>query len=614
MKKRLDPVTQYATDVRDGRIVACRLVRLACERHLRDLEQGTSFGLEWRPQAAQEVIDFFPEVLCLPENTDAQQDVDEAADVALAGKPFVLSPFQQFIAGCLFGWYTASGHRRFRLAYVETAKGSGKTPFGAGLMLYLLVADGERGAQVYAAAPTLKQAQDAFRDAERMVDASVELDALIDQKVNNLAVIETGSFFRPISSEKRGLDGKRVHGALIDELHEHPTDTVTVKIRAGTKGRRNALVLEITNSGFDLESVCWKHHDYSRQVLDGTIRNDAWFAFICHLDACPACHAAGKLQPSDDCPDCDDWKTEGPHWLKANPNLGVSLPWQYLREQVQIGIDLPSERNMIRRLNFCQWTQQASVWITPEAWATCAGAVSSASLVGRECYLGIDLSDKIDLSSVVAIFPRPLDRPAPESADGPTIDRAIDVLPFFWMPEKTLYRRAQEDRITYPDWAQAGYVNTTPGSIIDHDAIFEFIVGVLASRYKILGIGIDESGAAGVVSKLQRHFGHDESLRPEERFVWSIPQGFRRLSQPAKWLEALVVSGNLTHNRNPCLAWCVGNTAIEENSWREIRPIKIHQRKRIDGMVALIDAIAKMQAAPVVEEKTYQFIVAGRKR
>lgn len=586
-KKPLDPVTQYATDVVDEKVVASRLVRLACRRHLADVGQQAEKGLVWQPDRAQAVIDFFSEILCLP---------DETEDGEVDGKPFILSPFQAFIAGSLFGWYTAEGHRRFRVAYIETAKGSGKTPFVAGLMLYMLVADGERGAQVYCAAVTKDQAKLAFTDAENMVKVSPELNALIDQKVNNLAVLDTGSFMRPISAEKRGLDGKRVHGCAIDELHEHASNIVTVKMRAGTKNRKNALIVEITNSGFDRDTVCWEHHDLSRQVLEGVVQNDAWFAFICHLDACPRCQGAGKYQPSDDCPDCDDWKTEGPHWLKANPNLGVSLSWQYLREQVREAIDLPSQRNLVRRLNFCQWTQQATVWIPSEVWASCKGTISPASLVGRECFLGVDLSDKIDLSSVVAVFPRALERAGASDIELP-LDRAIDVLPTFWMPEKTLSRRAQEDKIPYPDWAAAGYVITTPGSLIDHDAIVEYIIGVLAKRYQVKGIGIDQAGAAGAVSKLRRHFG--------DEFVEEVPQGFRRLSEPSKLVEALIVSANLSHDGNPCMAWCMGNMATEENAWREIRPVKIHQRKRIDGGVALIDAVAKMTATPVGEESVY---------
>ena len=257
-----------------------------------------------------------------------------------------------------------------------------------------------------------EQALIPFADCVKMREASPFLKALITYVGNTLAVKATGSFIRPISSDSRSQSGKRVQGAVLEELHEHPTATLSRKIVAGIKGRPNALIFFPTNTGFDLESVCYEYYDYSRQILEGTVVNETWFAFVCHLDACDRCHAAGKLQPSDDCPDCDDWKVEGPHWLKANPNLGVSIPWSYLRDRVRVGLAIPSERNMVRRLNFCQWTQQATVWITTEQWAACTTTTSPeafhASLVGRACFLGIDLSDKIDLSSVVCVFPRPL--------------------------------------------------------------------------------------------------------------------------------------------------------------------------------------------------------------
>jgi phage terminase large subunit-like protein len=611
-KGALDPVTRYATDVVARRIVACRAVILACQRHLTDLQEAEAKGLIWKPVEAQEAIDFFPEVLCLPEETDADEDEEDADDVSPeAGTPFHLSPFQQFIVGSLFGWFAIrvskkTGARRerqrFRIAFFQGGKGCGKTPLGAGILIYMLVRRGVRGAQLFCAGAMKEQALIPFADCQKMVHASPHLKALIKETGHNLAVLATGSFIRPISSDSRSQSGKRVQGAVIEELHEHPNAGLVRKIRAGIKGRPNALLFLPTNTGFDRESVCWEYYDYSYQILEGTLVNDAWFAFVCHLDACDRCHAAGKRQPSDDCPDCDDWKVEGPHWLKANPNLGVSIPWQYLRDEVQVAIAMPTERNTVRRLNFCQWTDQLTVFITTEAWQACAGPIVPAALEGRECFIGIDLSDKIDLSSVVCIFPRPLPRPVDDpAADGgtdddpapvppttPPITCAIDVLPFFWMPEKTLARRAQEDKIPYPDWKKGGFIFTTPGSLIDHDAIVEFIIAELAVRFRIRGIGIDQAGAAGVVSKLKRHFG--------DELVEEVPQGFRRLSEPTKLLEALVVSLNLTHDRNPCLAWCIGNMAIEENAWREIRPVKIHQRKRIDGGVGLIDGLERMTA------------------
>jgi phage terminase large subunit-like protein len=276
MAKRapLDPVTAYATAVVARKIVASRLVTQACARHLSDLRTAAAKGLIWKPQEAEAGIEFFAEVLCLPERTEADERIDDHDEDDPEPQPFVLQPWQQFIVGSLFGWYTQRGFRRFREAYIETAKGSGKTPLGAGIMLYLLVADGEKGAQVFLAAVTREQAGYAWKDCRAMVNASPELLTLLGREgflAQELSVPGDGSFLKPVSSEKRGLDGKRVHGALVDELHEHATPIVVNKMRAGTKGRRNALIVKTTNSGFDRTSVCWQHHEYSRKVLDGTV-------------------------------------------------------------------------------------------------------------------------------------------------------------------------------------------------------------------------------------------------------------------------------------------------------------------------------------------------------
>jgi phage terminase large subunit-like protein len=381
---------------------------------------------------------------------------------------------------------------------------------------------------------------------------------------------------------------------------------------AGIKGRRNALIVEITNSGFDRNSVCWHHHEYSRKVLAGEVVNEAWFAYVAQLDACDACHEAGKLQPSETCRACDSWRAEGPHWLKANPNLGVSLAWEYLREQVRVAIEVPSEQNIVKRLNFCIWTDQVTVWIPVDRWNLCRSAALAladfrarlAAFRGRECFAGGDLSEKIDLASMQLVFPRPLELAAgPNDTPDPRpgaerITRAIDVLSFFWMPAETLRQRADEDNIPYPQWEKDGWLFSTPGALIDHDAIADFLIDELAAAgILVRGIGVDQAGATAFITRLRRHFG--------EELVTEVPQGFRMLGGPSKTLEALVVSRNIAHDGNPVMAMCIGNMGKEENHWREIRPVKLSQRKRIDGGVALIDAICTMERTPSTAAAAY---------
>lgn len=351
-----DPVTDYALRVQAGDIVAGPWVRLAAKRHLSDLASGHERGLVWRQERADHVIQF---IECLRHYQGAT-----------AGQRFRLSAWQKFVVGSLFGWYTTDGQRRFRIAYVEIGKGNGKTPLAAAVALYALVADGEAGAEVYSAATSRDQAGICFNDAKEFVLKCAPLANRLQVGINNIAYLATSSFFRVVSAEGRGLDGKRPHVVIVDELHEHPTATVVEKMRAGTKGRTRALIFEITNSGYDQTTVCFEHHDYSTKVLLGVIDNDSWFAYVAALDK-------GE----------DPYEDESV-FIKANPNLGVSLTLQYLREQVREGKDLPSKRNMVLRLNFCKWTEASEGWCDLDHWDQCATPVHTSALVKRKCFGG----------------------------------------------------------------------------------------------------------------------------------------------------------------------------------------------------------------------------------
>jgi phage terminase large subunit-like protein len=557
-----DPVTAYAEQVAAGSVVASRLVRQACARHLSDLTSRSTTGLRWEPDKAIRAVEFFRDVLYLPENTDAGDDVDiEGSAAATAPQAFVLEPWQAFIVGSLFGWYLATGFRRFREAYIETAKGSGKTPLGAGIMLYLLVADGQRGAQVYLAAVTREQAGIAWRDILKMVDASPELLTLFGtgKRANQLLVEEDGSFLKPVSSEKRGLDGKRVHGALVDELHEQATPVVVQKMRAGTKGMRNALIVKTTNSGFDRTSVCWHHHEYSRKVLDGTVPNESWFCYIAGLDPCEACVAAGRWFPSDDCATCDDWKTEGPHWLKANPNLGVSLPWQYLRERVEQAKGMPSEASDVLRFNFCVWTQGVSRAIDMGRWTSCQSMPSEAELDAADCFGCLDLGETDDFSAFGRLW---------LLADG-----RVAIKMRYWLPEIALER--YPDR-PYKEWERAKILTVTEGDVTDYEKV----------RAQILDDFRDDG--------MQAVFYDTKSARETAQILIGagvdmvpLTQGFP-LNEAIKRTLELVAEGQLCHGNDPILAWMASNTVTLENSRRERRLAKERAPEKIDGIAALV--------------------------
>jgi len=559
----MDQATAYARDVVDGRTVAGGLVRAACRHHLEDLSTGSDRGLVWDVTAAERAIEFFAEILYLPENTDAADQA--SAHLPSDPRPFVLAPWQAFIVGSLFGWYTVAGFRRYREAYIETAKGSGKTPLGAGIMLYLLVADGQRGAQVYLAAVTREQANLAWRDVRKMVEASPELREFFGAdgyRAHELIVPGEGGWLKPISSEKRGLDGKRVHGALIDEVHEHGTPDVVDKVVAGTKGNRNALIVKTTNSGFDRTSVCWYQHEYSRKVLEGTVENPSWFAYICGLDPCPACTAAGRWFPDDGCAACDDWRTEGPHWLKANPNLGVSLPWSYVRERVRKAAGMPTAISDVLRFNFCVWTQGSSRAIDMGRWATCKPLPPAADLLAAPAFGCLDFGFNDDLTAWGRLWTLE--------------DGRVAVKLHYWTPAAALARYPSRP---YDAWIRGGWLTVTEGAATDFAVVREAI----RRDYEADGLQTVFYDASYAVETAQ-------ILTGEGLLMVGMRQGFA-MNEAIRRLGTLIATGDLCHGADPVLAWAASNTVTIEGTKGELRLAKERSPEKIDPIAAIVMGI-----------------------
>ena len=559
-----DRVTAYALGVVSGAIVAGRLVVAACKRHLADLETAAARGLVWDADAALHAINWI-ETFC------------HLAGGEHEGALFLLQGWQAFVVGSLFGWKKRDGFRRFRVGYIETGKGNGKSPILAAVGLYMLMADGEARAEVYAVATKKDQAMVLFRDAVAMVDQSPELAARLEKsgaagREWNLAFHKTASFFRAISSEDNGHSGPRPHCALIDEIHEHRTATVVDMMRAGTKGRRQALILMITNSGSSRESVAWHQHEYAEKVLDGTQANDAFFAYVCQLDPCAACLADGKTQPQEGCEDCDDWRDPAV-WPKANPNLGVSIQREYLAELVREAEGMPSKQGIVRRLNFCIWTEGQDRWIDVEVWDACGAPVDEARLRGRRCFGGLDLSSTTDLTAFVLAFP-------PSSLDD---EPAVDVLAWYWCPKEGVLKRAKRDKVPYDLWMREGLLEATPGDIIDYAHIEAKILDV-AERYELVEVGYDPYNALQLVTSLA---GQGLTMAP-------VRQGILTLSAPTKALEVRLGNRTLRHGAHAMLRWNAGNAAAVTDPQGNKKLVKGSETARIDGLAALVNAFERM--------------------
>lgn len=562
---KVPTVARYALDVLTGNIPTGRLVFLAVERFMRDLEEGHKRGLRFDDQAASRPIRFF-------------------RDCA----PFKLAPFQQFNVANIYGWKGADGYRRFRVAYLEIGKGNGKSPMVGGLGLYALTADGEPEAEVYFAATMKDQAKISYRDAEIIYDGSPALQKRVKKNRNILSIPAKHSFCIPISSEKRGLDGKRPHFVGIDEVHEHPNATVVDKMRAGTKARRQALIFLITNSGHDRESVCFYYHEYSRQILEGIHANDSHFAYLCQLDSCDDCYRNGHMQPNSDCGNCDSWLDEDT-WIKANPGLGVIIQKKYLQELVTDAVAMPTKENIVKRLNFCMWTQQDVRAIGAQAWASCAGdnagdpvawrARKMQELRGRTCFNGVDLGSTDDLTCDALFFPK---------QEG--VPKAV-VLPFFYCPEAGVAHRTQSDRIPYDLWAQRGFIKMTPGNVRD-DAFIRKDINDAARLFNIQEVRFDPYRALLLVNELQA-----DGLKLKEH-----RQGFISMTDPVDAVLKMIKSAEFEHGNNPVLTWNADNLVViadPAGNKKPVKPQNANSPKKIDGMVAFMLAKAAADANPI---------------
>jgi len=577
------PAVQYAQDVVDGTIPACKYIILACKRYLRMVEIAEAREWYFDADAAQRVIDFSGYV------TPSQGE--------WAGKPLVLLPWQQFILWNIFGWFKSDGTRLFREAYVEIPRKNGKSTFASIIGLFMLMADHEPGSQVYCAATKKDQAKIIWDEAVLMVKASPALSKHLKPWQTAITHPASNSKFLPLSSDDDKMSGLNIHCGLIDELHEHPNRKVYDIIITSLGTRRQPLIFSITTSGWDRETICWKQHDYGVKILEQIFDDEGSQSFFVYI----ACLDEGA-----------NWQDEK-EWFKANPSLGANKKLDYMRRAASKAKQEPAAQNSFLRYELNVWTQQDSRYIPMDKWDLCSGDPdpyadhkklredAELRLLGREAFGGLDLATTTDIAAYALLFPpcHELSEMGPDPDDPKKkkmlVLRAADpkwtLLIWFWIPRDNIQKRAERDRVPYDLWEREEIVYATDGNVIDYDHIHEKIKE-LGTKYSVQEIAFDPYNATQIVAQLT----NDGFLMVQFR------QGDVSMNTPTKELLRLVLTGDFVHLANPALRWMADNLVVREGPTGLLKPDKERSTEKIDGIVALIMALGRAQAHAPAED------------
>ena len=488
-----------------------------------------------------------------------------------AGQPFCLRPWQEKkIIRPLFSVDPATGRRRYRTCLLMMPRKNGKTELAAALALDGLLFDGELGAQVYSAAADKDQASLCFNVAAAMVRAEPDLAAVCDIIDSQKRIVhpKSGSFYRAISAEAYSKHGFNASRVIYDELHAAPTRELWDVLASSTGARAQPLVIAISTAGYDRHSILWELYQHAKKVQETPSLDPTFLSVIYEA-------------PAD-----ADW-TDERVWRKCNPALGDFRSLEELRAACQRAQEIPAQENTFRRLYLNQWTEQAVRWITLDAWDRCRADLDLASLAGRRCYVGLDLSTTTDLTALVAVFP--------DDTGG-----TFAVLPHFFCPADRVALRTTRDRVPYDEWARRGLLTAIPGPTIDYERVRAQLQAWDAT-YDVRMIAFDPWNATDLVARLETSDGFT---------CVKMRQGKATLSAPSKALEKAILERTLRHDGHPILRWNIANASVDVDNAGNIQPSKARSTDRIDGVYALVmalDAMHRDAPAPPQDIEMYIF-------
>lgn len=519
----------YVSGVLDGSIPSCRMVVLAVERWREDL---TREDLVYDPSVFNKFCSFSRQF--------------RHYKGPLAGEYFEPEPWQLFIAAnCLGLKWKDTGLRKYRLADVYLPRKNGKTMFGAIIMLWILLMDGEGGPEIYTAALDKDQARLSYDAMSTLVQSSI-FAPLVKVKSSRVTMESTANngVCKPLSKDTKNKDGLNIQGALCDERHAWPTTEMLDVIKTGMGARSQPFLLSISTAGIDVSNPYFADIEAYKAELEGSVPLEDDHFFLLYT-------------PDEG----DDWEDEAV-WRKVNPNLGVSLDWNYMRSTYQEAKTRGGTYALaFKTKNLNLWVDAPKVWIPDEDVSACAHSFDESQLVGQDCYVGIDLASKGDLSATAFYFPR------------------FKYAKFlFVLPESKVESRS--DRVDYRHWAERGWITPCPGKVLDEAWYLQQLFKEMAP-YNIRRIAFDPWG----MWDLKTRFGKYEGVLMEYR------QDIRYMSVPTKRLESMILKGEINLGDNPVIRWMFRNVVVYIDPNANVKLDKAKSRNKIDGVVALVDAI-----------------------
>ncbi|MCB0460878.1 MAG: terminase large subunit, partial [Flavobacteriaceae bacterium] len=480
------------------------------------------------------------------------------------GKPFELSPFQQFTIYNVFGWLEKeTGVRRINEVYESLAKKNGKTAVMAGIGLYGMSGDEEEEAEIYIGATKEEQAKLCFTQAVNFIKKSAALQQIGFIIRQNRIIFSPGnSFMRPLGGDSKTQDGINSHYSIIDEYHAHPDDSVKENLESSSVSRIQPITWHITTAGFNIFSKCKEYEDTCIDILKGILPEDDHRMIMIH-----------KMDKDD------DWEKEE-SWIKANPNWGISVIPDNVRKRYEKAKLQPSKQVEFKTKSINMWVDAPDVWIENEIWKkNKVDSIPDNVFLNQGCYAGLDLATTTDLNALIYL--------SEPDAEGNRYLKS-----YFFCPLDTIDKRSKEDNIPYRTWADLGYITATPGNTTDYSYIEDTVLNTFFNL-NCLSLEYD------------RHEANNIIVRLTDKGVVCAPfsQAIGVISWPTKQFEKLVYEGKIKHDGNPVLEWMLSGCVIyrDANDNMKVHKGQSHRlgKKRVDGIVATIMALGGSLSEPI---------------